>query len=150
ASVIGAIDDLRAKLLGFLPPVSASEVFVSPGRKPMSFGTWQEIPGGGRAGSGPAATLFERSLHVFVRGTNDRIYEQVRSATGAWGGVWKEVVGKGRPGLAASGLAAVVDYDGSLCLFVRGTTNRVYENIKGPGDDWRGWVEVPGQGLTFS
>jgi hypothetical protein len=86
-------------------------------------------------------------LYVAVRGTDGRLYDNLRDLAGSWTG-WREVPGGG---LTSSGPGSAA-FNGQLWYFVRGTDNRVYQNrlAAGAGSTWTGWSEVPGGGLTPS
>src|SRR5262245_39668554 len=122
--------------------------YVDSSRAQGSCSGWGEIAGGGRALSGPTATLFSTAqgteVHVFVRGTNDRIYQNISRISG-WTG-WSEVPGGG---LTPSG-PAVTQFGSELRLFVRGIDDKIYQNIFSQGTGWTGWSQVPGGGLTPS
>lgn len=112
-----------------------------------SWSGWSEIPGGIQANGGPTAVIFEGQTHVFVRGYDDHVYENVDSASG-WRG-WVEVQGNGRmldkPG------AVVYGIDRQLHLFARGYDNRVYQQTKDQFGMWNsGWNPVPGGGHTMA
>jgi hypothetical protein len=85
-------------------------------------------------------------LMLFVRGTDDRIYQNILPILETrWLG-WTEVPGDG---LTIS-KPAPIEYEGDLRLFVRGTDDRIYENgFDIEKIDWSGWTEVPGGGLTI-
>ena len=53
-----------------------------------------------------------------------------------------------RYGFTPSGPAATV-YNGTSYLFVRGTDNKIYQNVL-TNTHWSGWRQVPGNGLTLS
>jgi hypothetical protein len=107
----------------------------------------QELPGDGLTPSGPGAVTGVQSgfsiLNVYVRGQDDRIYENAFTHSGFPG--WSEVPGGG---LTRSEPAAFVN-GGIVKLFVRGTDSRIYENDFS-GTTWSGWFEVAGGGLTLS
>ena len=81
---------------------------------------WGEVPGGGLTPDAPATTNYEDTNYVFVRGTDNRIYQN-RYNGANWTG-WSEVPGGG---LTPSAPYAV-KYRGGLYLFVRGLDNRVW------------------------
>jgi hypothetical protein len=103
---------------------------------------WSEVPGNGFTLSGPATTFYNGNDHVFVRGTNNRIYANTLSGT-TWSG-WSEVPGNG---LTPSAPAATT-IKSTLYLFVRGTDNKIYTNTFN-GASWSGWSQVPGNGFTI-
>lgn len=108
---------------------------------------WSEIPGDIHANGGPTAVIFEGQTHVFVRGYDDHIHENVDSASG-WRG-WREVQGNGRvldkPG------AVAYDRNRQLHLFARGYDNRVYQQTKDQFGTWNiGWSLIPGDGRTMA
>jgi hypothetical protein len=105
-----------------------------------------EVPGNGLTLSGPAPIFFNNELRLFIRGTDNRIYENVLTQGGVWTGWW-EVPDYGK--LTLSGPAATV-LGNKLYLFVRGAYDRIYQNVLTPGVSWTGWSEVPGNGLTPS
>jgi hypothetical protein len=117
------------------------------------FSVWNEVPGGGLFPGGaltrsePAAAISGNVVELFIRGTDNRIYENNTNDGTNWSG-WFEVMGGGIipiPGLTLSGLAAVLDR-GALKLFERGTDDRIYET----DFNSRGWFEVSGGGRTIS
>jgi len=115
----------------------------------VSWSGWSEVPGGGLTLSGPGAAVFQNALYLAVQGTDNRIYDNLLVVSN-WTG-WMEVLGGG---LIPSGPAAVA-FNNQLRYFVRGTgtpNNRIYQNRLSPGpeDDWSGWSEVAGNGLTPS
>src|SRR5688500_6523694 len=98
-------------------------VLLAPAQAPaQSWSGWRQVPGGGATTAGPATAVFEDSNHVFVRGTDDRIYLN-RYDGATWTG-WSEVPGGGRT--PSPPHAAV--YRDRLHLFTRGTDNRMYLN----------------------
>jgi len=113
------------------------------------FTRWVEVPpGGAETGSEPAAVIHQDALKLFIRGLDDRIYENdfrpiLRDPdVYAWSG-WSEVFGNG---FTLSGPAAVVDNEGTLRLFVRGLDDGIWEN----DFDGRGWNPVCCSGFTLS
>jgi hypothetical protein len=73
--------------------------------------------------TGVGTAVFNNALHLFVRGTDNRIYVNLLSGT-SWTG-WREVPGGGR---TPAGPTAAV-FQSSLYLVVRGTDNRIYDNL---------------------
>jgi hypothetical protein len=110
---------------------------------PLFWSGWGEIPGNGFTKDAPGATSYLGRLYLFVRGTDNRIYQNILSGT-SWG-TWGEVPYNN--GFTPSGPAATV-YGGSLYLFVRGTDDRIYRNVL-TGTTWSGWGEVSGSGFTL-
>jgi hypothetical protein len=85
-------------------------------------------------------------LHLFVRGTDDKIYRNVFSSSG-WSG-WIEVPGNAR----TSATPAAVEFGGLLYLFMTGTDQRLFHNVlfvSESGNSWSGWNEVYGGGLAL-
>ena len=109
----------------------------------VTFSGWAPLPGGGATLAGPAVAIFNGGPWAFVRGPNNRIYQNLLTASG-WSG-WGEVPGGG---LTPSGPGATV-FNNTLYLFVRGTDNRIYQNLL-TASGWSGWSKVPGGGLTPS
>jgi hypothetical protein len=111
---------------------------------------WLEVQGGGQTISEPEAVVFNSAVRLYVRGGDNRIYQNVHTGpvnppeTG-WSG-WHEVVGGG---LTLSAPAAVIDANGRLNLFIRGLNSRIFRNILVNGR-FGSWQEVPGGGLTIS
>ena len=94
--------------------------------------------GGPRPGADPqraGRAAYRGSLHLFVRGTDNRIYQN--RLTGNRWSRWTEVPGGG---LTTSGPAVTV-HRGALYLAVRGTDNAVY--VQRYDGQWRGWQRVP-------
>ena len=84
---------------------------------------WREVPPrNGLTPDAPGATVYQGRSYLFVRGTDNRIYQN-RLTNTSWSG-WSQVPGNG---LTPSGPAATV-YQGRLYLFVRGTDNAIYRN----------------------
>ena len=56
-----------------------------------------EVPGGGRTPSGPAVTVaeFARELCLFVRGTDNAVYQNIFNPASGWPG-WELVPGAGQ------------------------------------------------------
>ena len=113
---------------------------------------WSEIPGGGLTPSAPAIRFVRWGVSVFVRGTDNGIYENTLNTnfTG-WSG-WGEIPGGGR---TTAGPAAAGWYGGGVpvwtYLVVQGTDGRIYDNTRSyPGGSWTGWREIPGGGSTPS
>src|SRR5947209_10087122 len=102
---------------------------------PTAWSGWSEVPGNGFTLSAPGTTDYQGSLYVFVRGTDDRIYQNWLTGY-SWSG-WSEVPGNG---FTPAALVATV-YQGSLSVFVRGTDDRIYQNWL-TGNSWSGWSEV--------
>jgi hypothetical protein len=101
---------------------------------------WAEQPFGGRTSAAPTATGFNNSLPVFVRGTDDRIYEQFYDGS-TWSR-WNELPGAGR----TFGAPTVAMQNTTLRLFIRGNDNKIY--LDSYGTAWSGWSAVPGGMLT--
>ncbi|HEV8713400.1 MAG TPA: hypothetical protein VGX03_11290, partial [Candidatus Binatia bacterium] len=93
------------------------------GTNSVTFSGWAPLPGGGATLAGPAVVIFNGEPWVFVRGTNNRIYRNLLTAS-SWSG-WSEVPGGG---LTPSSPGATV-FNNTLYLFVRGTNNRIYRNL---------------------
>jgi Zn-dependent metalloprotease len=102
---------------------------------------WNPVPGGGVTSSAPAAAVVNSALHVFVRGTDNAIYQNVFNGS-TWTG-WSPVPGGGA---TLAGPTATV-LGGVLHLFVRGTDSGIYDNTFN-GLAWSGWNAVPGGGAT--
>jgi hypothetical protein len=109
-----------------------------------TFGGWSALPGGGATSSGPEVVTFNGEPWVFVRGTDDHIYQN-RLTGGNWTG-WSEVPGGG---LTVGEPSAAV-FNGELYLFVRGSSNRFIYLNRLTASGWTGWGEVPGGGTTPS
>ena len=105
----------------------------SPSTPDIGWLGWFPVPGGGLTPSGPAAVVHNGTLKLFVRGLDNRIWEND-------GNGWFPVPGGG---LTPSEPAAVV-HNGTLKLFVRGLDNGIWEN------DGSGWFRLPGGGLTLA
>src|ERR1700730_4734167 len=84
------------------------------------------------------------TVSAYIRGTDDRIYSNIRETTGTWT-FWGEVLGHG---LTISE-PAVIFYANILRIFVRGTDNGIWEN-EFDGRSWTGFFAVQGGGLTLS
>jgi hypothetical protein len=122
------------------------------------FTKWVEIPGRGRTISTPAPILHTGLLKLFVRGTDNRIYESDFDGAN-WSEEWVEVRGGG---LTLARPSSVVEFFGSegrsiLKLFVTGTDDRIYVNdfdAQRPVDPvlgrWSGWSRVVGGDFTPS
>lgn len=96
---------------------------------------------GGKTVHTPAAVLEGTTLHLFVRGTDGRLYQNSR--VGANFGGWSAVPGGGQTPSQPTAVMA----GGALHLYVEGNDTRLYRNsIK--GGTWSGWKEVPGGGQT--
>jgi hypothetical protein len=111
--------------------------------------TLEELPGGGKSPSAPAAVsgvLSDESaiLEVFIRGNNNRVFVNAL-IPGPQG--WFEVPPGG--GLTISEPAAVI-HNGVLKLFVRAVDNGIWENQFTAGTGWSGWHPVEGEGQTLS
>src|SRR5262249_52779896 len=104
---------------------------------------WSEVPGGGVTFSAPVA-VFNGSVNLFVRGTDDRIYLNAFSGV-SWTG-WSEVPGGGLTSSAPGGTATA---NRGMVLVVLGPDAHLFSNFLFQGF-WRGWSEVPGGGVTFS
>jgi hypothetical protein len=111
------------------------------------FTNCSELAGGGLTPSAPAVVTGVQSgfsiLNVFVRGTDNRIYENAFTHSGF--STWSEVPGGG----FTNSSPAAVFYNGAIRLFVRGIGNGIFENVFN-GTSWSGWSEVPGGGRTLS
>ena len=86
----------------------------------------------------------ESTLHLFIGGANNRIYQNSRSGD-TWSG-WSEVPGGG---VTPNQPAAVLDSSRALRLYVQGTDNRLNVNTLS-GSIWSGWSDVPGGGESAS
>ncbi len=100
-------------------------------------GTWNAIPGQGRAlGNPDIQTIFSGSTaDVLVRGTDNRIYYQRIESVGgnaAWGGAWQLYPHNSAPGAT---YAPPTQHwtSGQHIVRVRGTDNRIWEN---KGNAW--------------
>jgi hypothetical protein len=111
--------------------------------EPERFG-WTVLPGDFQTDAGVSVAYARGARHLFAKGINDRIYENINAdATGQWGG-WREVAGGGTTDRAVS----VASDGGTLYLFAKGIVDRqFYWNIDG-GRGWGGWHAVPGGGTT--
>jgi hypothetical protein len=106
----------------------------------QQWSNWAEIPGGGATPDAPAATVFNNTLYLFVRGTDNKIY--LNRLGSSWSG-WSEVPGAG----ATPAAPAATVFSGKLYLFVPGTDDRIYQNQLN-NTSWSGWSQVPGNGVT--
>ena len=102
---------------------------------------FNEVPGGGSMLSAPAAVTQGGQGNLFIRGTNDRIYQTSWTQSGFSGG-WSEVPGNG----FTQDTPAAAVFGSSLFAFVRGG-DRIYVNRRN-STFWTGWGEVPGNGFT--
>ena len=91
--------------------------------KAAAWSGWGQVPGNGFTPSGPAATVYNGTSYLFVRGTDNKIYQNVLTNT-HWSG-WRQVPGNG---LTLSRPGATV-YQNRLYLFVQGTDSRIYQNV---------------------
>jgi hypothetical protein len=95
---------------------------------------WGEVPGSGLTLSAPAATTLAfnqgNTLYLFVRGTDNKIYVNTFDNATKWSG-WSEVPGRGfTPDTPGAIAFATSEFGiGQVNLFVRGTNDRIYENI---------------------
>ncbi|QES13836.1 hypothetical protein DEJ45_16340 [Streptomyces venezuelae] len=67
--------------------------------------------------------MFNGGVHLFVRGTDGRIYRNAGDGD-HFGGQWVEVEG----GAMTPSRPAPIVFDGAVNLFVRGTDDRIYRN----------------------
>ncbi|HZM75064.1 MAG TPA: hypothetical protein VFC19_05020 [Candidatus Limnocylindrales bacterium] len=102
---------------------------------------FNEVPGGGAMLSAPAAVTQGGQGNLFIRGTDDRIYQTSWTLAG-WSGGWSEVPGNG----FTQDTPAAAVLGSSLFAFVRGG-DRIYVNRRN-STLWTGWGEVPGNGFT--
>lgn len=119
-------------------------------RAAVAWSGWSQVPGNGLTTAGPATTVYQGKTYLFVRGTNQRIYQNVLTNS-SWSG-WSEVYGNG---LTPSNPGVTV-YQNKLYLFVQGTDfvpgtggSRIYQNVR-DSSRWSGWSQVSGNGLTPS
>lgn len=102
-------------------------------------GTWENL--GGQITAAPAAASWGPSnLQVFVRGTDQAVYEKAWNGSG-WSG-WTGLGGKTYFALSAVSLGP-----GNMNVFATGTDYQVYQN-GWTGSGWTGWVPLGGR--TFS
>jgi hypothetical protein len=87
-----------------------------------SFGSWQEVPGGGLTISRPEAVLHLGNIKLFVRGIGNGILQNVFS--GDTGTSWTPVPGGA---LTLAGPSALKDH-GTLKLFITGLDDTLFEN----------------------
>lgn len=113
---------------------------------PASWSGWEPMPGNHYAADSPSAVLFEGQVHVFSRGFNDRIFENVR-ATSGWGGWWP-VPGEGAT--PSTPVAAVHQNGRELHLFVRGYNNALFQQTRNLSGWLGGWSEVANGSGIFS
>jgi hypothetical protein len=95
-----------------------------------SWSGWGELPGGGRTNAGPSADEFSvggipARTDVSVKTSTGSIYvNSFPEPSGPWTG-WRLV-----PGRTTSSTPAVVATQSAI-VYIRGTDNRIYENIDG-------------------
>ena len=88
----------------------------------------------------PALVRLGTEIHVFARGTNDRVYEAFFRS-----GTWSNWAPIGT--LTAAGSLSAVVYGTGINLFARGTDQRLYETYYRPGSSWKSWVAHSGLAL---
>jgi hypothetical protein len=98
---------------------------------------WSALPGNGILLGAPAATFFGGDLHLFARGADSNIYENVLRGS-AWSG-WSALPGNG----ILLGAPAVTFFGGGLHVFARGGDSNIYENVLRSGGAWSGWSALP-------
>ena len=114
-----------------------------------------EVPGSIRTNSQPTLVEFKDDLWLIVKGTDNKLYANVRYENNKWSG-WVEVPGGGR---TDSSPKAII-YNGTLRLLVKGMDNYVYINTRdgaiitpnpgphpnptpSPAPTWSGWSKYP-------
>jgi hypothetical protein len=121
---------------------------------------WQDVPGGGRTQSMPAAVMDDRmsggggfrDQHVFVRGTNNAIYVNRANVSGNWTG-WAELPWGGRTESAPAAVSPCYqqdcpnDLDG-LWVAVRSLGNGVMMSHRDWFSRWTNWQEISGSART--
>jgi len=122
AAVAGLFLLLFGSAFTMMPTQTRSSNTPSQSAIPAAWSGWSEVPGSGLTPSGPGATVYQGKSFLFVRGTDNRIYQNLLT-NNSWSG-WSEVPGGG---LTPSNPGATV-YQNRLFLFVRGTDNRIYQN----------------------
>jgi len=85
----------------------------------------------------PAVVTLGSEIHVFARGTDQRVYEAAYRS-GAWSN-WTPL-----GALTVEGSPSVIRYGTGLNLYARGTDQRLYETFFRPGSGWSSWVSHPG------
>jgi hypothetical protein len=108
---------------------------------------WTSIPNG-FTNAGPAAVITpDGTRHLFVRGTNNKLYYANRGADAAAWSTWANL-----GGTLYSGPTVTLRPSGGLAVFVRGAGNKIYGNYGGGtlGSGWTGFQQVPGGGATSS
>jgi hypothetical protein len=90
--------------------------------------------------SSPAVT-FNDQLHVFGRGINNEIYDNVWNG-GSWSGFQRIA-----PGATFKGKPTAIVYGSVLALYARGTDNQMHNNVWN-GTSWTGFTTV-NPGATF-
>ena len=80
----------------------------------------------------PAVVTLGSEVHVFARGTDNRVYEAFYRP-GAWSS-WAAI-----GNLTTQGSPAAVVYGTGINLFARGTDQRLWESYYRPGKGWSGW-----------
>ncbi|HZD37283.1 MAG TPA: glycoside hydrolase domain-containing protein [Actinomycetes bacterium] len=80
----------------------------------------------------PAAVTLGSELHVFARGTDNRVYEAFYRS-----GAWSSWVAIGN--LTTQGSPSAVVYGTGINLYARGTDQRLYETYYRPGKGWSRW-----------
>jgi hypothetical protein len=95
---------------------------------------------GGTTASGPGAVVNGSTLHLFVRGNDNFVYENTRPVGGTtafsgWGKVLPEGLTDGKP--------SAVAVNNDIYLFVKGLNNQIYMNRKTAGG-WSGFTDIGG------
>ncbi len=107
-----------------------------------AWGSWSEVPGGGRTPSAPAVA----GNLLVVRGTDNGIHYTGLAPAGSWR-AWQQVAGVGR----TSSAPAVTGYGAGYLSVVRGTDGGIYYQSFGSDLTTSGsWRPVPGEGRTPS
>ncbi|WP_067452085.1 hypothetical protein [Actinomadura macra] len=112
-------------------------------RSGTGFAPFQSL--GGSIVGDPSAVVTPNGTELFVRGTNDVVYTNTVSSSGAVTGY------SAVPGLSVTGeVESIVPRDeptGSVRLFARGTDGAVWTNVRRSGS-WVGWSSLGGSATS--
>lgn len=100
---------------------------------------WTVVPGAPVGGGAPAVTVADDgTVHLFVRGSNAKLYHSTATGPGYAWGPW-ENLGGGMTGVAGVGQA----YNG-LVVVVRAPNGTLYHRTRPVAGSWSAWLKLAG------
>jgi hypothetical protein len=104
-----------------------------------SWSHWAPLggPNAGTFAGAPALVTRPGRTDVFVRGTDNKLWQRTRTSAGGWSG-WTDL-----GGILVDSPAAATDANGNITVAVRGIDDQVYQRAF-VGGSWSGWTRLGG------